>query len=119
MAIINQRSQTIVIQTVVDGIDANMGVDSRQLQAGGGDFRHTDARIAVQDLALQIGKRDGIEINQRQLPDARGSQIGRRRAAQAAQADHQHMRRLQLFLAVEIKAAQHDLAVIAQRFCIG
>ncbi|MNC63536.1 hypothetical protein D3C75_1136630 [compost metagenome] len=50
---------------------------------------------------------------------ASGSQIRRRRTAQPAKPNDQHVRRLQLFLTVEVETPQYDLAVVAQRLCIG
>lgn len=109
----------LIFQTAVDRVDADMWIDGAQFLPGGGDFAHADAIVAVQDLALQVGERDGVEIHQYQMADAGRRQVRRGGAAQPAQPGDQHAGGLQLLLAVEVKAAQHDLAVVAQRFGVG
>ncbi|MNT87852.1 hypothetical protein D3C72_2283240 [compost metagenome] len=59
-----------------------MRINARQRGMSGGDFRLTNCRVAVQRLAMQIGYRHGVEIQQRHTPDARRREILRRRTAQ-------------------------------------
>ncbi|MNH02396.1 hypothetical protein D3C79_616340 [compost metagenome] len=113
------RRHLFVVQLPVHDINTDMRIDGAQLEASRFDLRHAKACIAMQDLALQIGEGDGVEINQRQVADARRGQVWRSSATQPAQADNQHSSGLQFFLAVEVKAAQDNLTVIAQRFGVG
>jgi hypothetical protein len=56
-------------------------VNARQRLAGGIHLRLADGGVAVQRLALQVGERDGVEIEQGELPDAGRRQILRGGAA--------------------------------------
>ncbi|MOA23346.1 hypothetical protein D3C78_1439600 [compost metagenome] len=108
-----------IVQLPVNGINMDMRIDGAQFDTRRINLRHANARVAVQDLALQVGERNGVEINQRQMTHPCGSQIGRGGATQATQADNQHPCGFQLFLTVEVETAQDNLAVIAQCFGIG
>ena len=41
-----------------------VGINPRQRGAGGVDLRLADGVVAVQRLALKVGERDGVEIEQ-------------------------------------------------------
>ena len=72
----------------------------------------------MQRLALQIGHRHGIKVQQRHLAHTRRGEVLRGGAAQTAQADDQYAGRLERFLAFKIKTAQDNLAVIAHHLFI-
>ncbi len=73
----NQFAERGFIQLRVDRLQRAVRIERRQLLTGRGDFCHADARIAVQNLALQITQADAIKIQQRQMTDAGGGKIGR------------------------------------------
>ena len=61
----------------------------------------------MQDLALEIGKIDGVAIDEADAPDARRGEIQRDRRTEPARADAQHARRLQPLLPLE-RHLRHD-----------
>ena len=69
---------------------------------------------AVQDLPLQVGQIDDIEVNDAQCAHARRRQIQRHRRAQAARPDAQHARLLQLELTLHADLGQDEVAGVAQ-----
>src|SRR6266849_5673834 len=87
----------------------------------GGAFRlgAADIRRAVQHLALQIGEADMIVVDHRQLADPGGGEIEKRRRADAAGADDEDARGLQLLLAGAAHFAQHDVAGVTLEFVGG
>ncbi|MNC34512.1 hypothetical protein D3C75_829490 [compost metagenome] len=96
-----------------------MRVNCCQHIAGRIDFGLSDSGIAMQRLALQIGQRYGVKIQQCQLADTRSGKIRRAGTTEAAKPDNQYSRGFQRFLAVKIKAAQNNLAVVAQHLLIA
>ncbi len=67
----------------------------------------------MDDLALEIVEADAVAIDDADLADAGRRQIENERRAEAAGADHQHARRLQLLLALAADLLQHQLALVA------
>ncbi len=108
-----------VIELCVDRFDNAVRVNGGKCLTRRFHLRLTDGGVAVQHLALEIGERDGIEIEQRQPAGARRGQIRRGRAAKTAEAHHQHAGSLQPFLPVKIEIPQDDLPVIAQHLGIA
>ena len=113
------RRQRRVFQPCVERRELNVGIHPRQRAAGGVDLRLADGGVAVQGLALKVGERHGIEIEQGKLADACRRQILRGGAAQPAEADDQHARGFQLLLTVKIEIAKNNLPVIAQHLRIA
>ena len=67
----------------------------------------------MDDLALQIGKLDDVEIREHQMADPGSGQVHGHRRAQAAHADDQHARGEQLLLAFATDLAQQHVAAVA------
>ena len=77
-----------------------------------------DAVGVVNDLALQVGQVDGVEVRQMQLTDARRGQVQRNRRTETAEADDQHAAFFQSQLAVDVDVLQQNLPTVAQQFLI-
>ena len=73
----------------------------------------------VDDLPLQVRKIHDVEIHDAQRADAGGSQVQRQRRAQPAGADAQHLRLLQLELALHANFRQDQMARVAQDLLIA
>lgn len=86
----NLRRQRGLIQQGIERDQTDVRVNARQRLAGGIHLRLAEGGVAVQRLALQVGERDSVEIEQGELPDPGGGQILRGGAAEPAEADHQH-----------------------------
>ena len=67
----------------------------------------------MNDLAMQIGERDRVVVDDPERTDARARQILQRRRAKAARADDERARALQPVLARAAEPMQHDLARVA------
>ena len=83
---------------------------------GAVDLAPADVGRGVDDLALQVGQRDDVVIDDAERADTRGRQIHQHRRAEAAGADHQHRRLLQRGLPGAADVAQHDMAGVAFEF---
>ena len=75
-----------------------------------------DPRCVVENLAVEVRKRDDVIVDDADGPDARARQILQHRRAEAARADHERPGGLQLGLPGTADAAQHDLARVALDF---
>ncbi|MNN98212.1 hypothetical protein D3C81_2175480 [compost metagenome] len=72
----------------------------------------------MDDLALQVGQVDCVEIRQVQFTHARSRQIQRHRCTQATKADDQRAALLESQLAVDVDVLQQNLPAIAQQLLI-
>jgi hypothetical protein len=72
----------------------------------------------VNDLALQVGQIDTVEISQMQCSDAGRRQIQRYRRTQSAEADNQNAALFEAQLAVDVDLLQKDLPAVAQQFLV-
>ncbi len=100
------------------GNQLNLGIDRAQALERRIDLAHADTVGVMNDLPLQIGQVDRVEIRQMQLPDTGGGQIQRHRRTETAKADNQHATVLELQLPVDVDVLQQNLPAVAQQFLI-
>ena len=81
--------------TLTSGFSASIAI-SRRL-----GLRHPDPLGVVDHLALQVGGVDDVVVDEADRADAGGGEVERRRRAEAAGAEQQHLRVEQLQLALE------------------
>ena len=86
---------------------------------GGVDLELADGRGGVDDLALQVAGVDNVEVDQAEGADAGGGEIERERRAQAAGADAEDFRGLQLLLALHAHFGQDEVARVARDLFVG
>ena len=96
-------------------LDANVGIDGMQARFRRFQFRPPDVGGGMEDLALQVGEVDGIEIYQAQSADPGGREIHRRGRSQTTGADAKHSRRLETLLPSRSNLRQQDVAAIAKQ----
>ena len=70
----------------------------------------------MEDLALQVGQIDDVEVDDADGADAGGGEVERHRRAEAAGADAQHPRRLQLALPFEADLGEDQVPAVALVF---
>src|SRR5205807_5528592 len=92
----------------------NFRIDGVERRACRFDFAHADRVGAIQDLALQVGEIDLVGVGERQPADARGGEIERRRAAEAAGADDERGCRAQPFLPLDADLGEQDVPAVAE-----
>ena len=80
-----------------DHVDVGVGLLGDRLPADWA-FGLPDVGLAVDDLALQVGLVDLVELRDAERADARRGQVEQRRAAQAAGADDEHLGVLEALL---------------------
>src|SRR5690606_4384221 len=73
----------------------------------------------VDDLPLQIGQVDGVEVGQVQLADARGGQVQGHGRAETAEADDQRAAALEPELTFHVDLRQQYLPAVAQQFFVA
>ncbi len=78
------------------------------------ELRDTHGLRAVQDLALQIGLVDDVEIDHAESPDAGRRQIERRGGPEPAGAYQQDARSLQLALPLDADVRENEMARVPQ-----
>ncbi len=94
--------------------DFDVGIDGQHFLAGGIDLIAADILGEVDHLALEVGEIDDVEIDQADFADAGGGQIEPERRAQAAGADQQHLRGLELLLAFDADLGDDEVARVAE-----
>ena len=77
------------------------------------------SRGGVDHLALQVGEIHHVEIDDADAPHARRGKVQAQRRAQSAGADQQHLRGLQLLLALHAHLGNDQVAAVAQNFVVG
>jgi hypothetical protein len=85
----------------------NEGVDVKHALACGLELGSADVFLTVQDLTLQVGLIDDVEIDDADRTDAGRAQVQTEWRAEAAGAHHEHARRAQLALSFEADL-RHD-----------
>ena len=101
------------------GLDLDMRIERAQTLDSHIDLRPADVGGGEQHLALQVRQADHIGIDQGQPPNTGRRQILRRRAADAAQTDDHHPRRLQPLLPRPAHLGQHQMPGVALDLVIG
>src|SRR5262249_5982937 len=79
------------------------------------ELRSSDARLAVEDLALEVALVDAIEVDEAQTAHAGRGQVERERRAEATGADDQRGRSLETPLPIDSHLGEHEMAVVAQQ----
>ena len=82
-------------------------------------FGRPTSAVRVDDLALQVGEVDDVEVDDAERADTGGGQVQRQRRAEAAGADAQHARGLQLLLALHADLGHDQVARVAQDLVVG
>ena len=98
--------------------DLYIRVQSGKGDARGCHFRRADGIRPVKNLSLQVGEVDLVGVGQRQPADAAGGEVEGRRAAQAAHADDQRMRRAQPLLPLDPDFVEQDVAAVAEELLV-
>ena len=109
----DQRARVGLVEPPLDLDHLDMRIEARDRLLGAVDLLAADIAGRVQHLAMQIGERDDVVVDDPQSPDAGAGEILQRRRAEPARADRQRARRLELVLPRPADAAQHDLPRIA------
>ena len=81
--------------------------------AGSLEFRHTDRRCAVENLAMQIRNVDVVEVGETDPSDACGSEIHQYRTAEASGADDEYGSALELLLSLLADFGKNEVARVA------
>ena len=98
--------------------DLHVRIDVQHVLAGGVELLAADVLGAVNDLALQVGEIDDVEIDQADFADAGGGQVQAERRAQSARADQQHVGGLELQLAFHADFGHDQVARVAEDFVL-
>jgi hypothetical protein len=101
------------------GLDRHVRVQPLDQCGRAVDLGPAEVRSAVDDLALQIGQRHGIVIDDAERADARRGEIEQHRRAEPAGADHQHPGAAQRELARSTDLAQYDVAGVSLELLVG
>src|SRR6266480_649806 len=101
------------------GFDRDVRVEPPDHRGRAVDLGPAEVRSAVDDLALQIGKRHGVVIDDAERADARGGEIQQHRRAEPAGADHEHPGAPQRELPRPADLAQYDVAGVALDLLMG
>jgi len=107
-----------VFDSLVQWHDFDVGVHRAERRARRLDLHGADRFRAVKDLPLQVGQVDLVGIRQRQLADSSGSEVERRRAAEAARADDQRARGAQLLLPLDPDLGEQDVPAVPEKLLV-
>ncbi len=82
-------------------------------------FERPTSGVPCSNLPLQVAEVDDVEIDDAERADAGRGQIHRRRRSEAAGADAQHLRGLQLALTVHADLRQDQVPAVAPDLVAG
>ena len=94
-------------------LDLDVGVERRDRLLGRVDLRHADPLARVDHLALEVRQVDLVVVDDPERADAGRRQVQRRRRAEPAGAEQQHLRVEQLLLALDPDLRQQQVARVA------
>ena len=86
---------------------------------GGIDLERADVFGAVDDLPLEVGLVDNVEVDQAELADAGGGEVEPEGRAEAAGADKEDARGLEFFLAFHADFREDEVPAVAGDFVLG
>ncbi len=101
------------VEVLVDRDDLDVRVQVAQGVGRRLDLEAADVVIAVQQLALEVGGVDDVEVDDSDLADPGRRQVHRRRRAQAAGSKKEHARVQQLALAGPAHLGQDEVPRVA------
>jgi hypothetical protein len=93
--------------------DVDVLVEALEHLLGGVDLELADGGLRVDDLALEIGLVDDVEIDEADGADSRGGEVKRQRGSEAAGADAEDLRGLELLLALHSDLGKDEVAGVA------
>jgi hypothetical protein len=94
-------------------------IDRLQFVGGGIELLAANVGGRVDDLALQVGVIDHVEVHNAERADARGRQVKRQRRTESARSDAQDFRGLQLLLPFHAHLGHDQMARVAQDFVVA
>ncbi len=109
----NDRRRVRFVQPQSDRLDCDMRIDAGDRSFGALRLRPPDIARRMDDLAMQIGERNGIIVDDPERADAGACEILQRRRAEPARADDERARGFELVLAGAAQPMQDDLARVA------
>ena len=116
---LEQPQRVLRAQRLVVGLDVHVRIERVQAILRRRQLRAADVRRAVNDLPLQVAEVDDVEVDDADGADAGGGEIHRRRRAEAAGADAQHLRRLQLALPLDADLRHDQVPAVALDLVAG
>ena len=82
-------------------------------------LRPADVALTVDDLTLQVGLVDGVELDDAESADAGGGEVHQRRRAEPARADAQHAGVLESLLPGHADVGDDQVAAVAAHLVDG
>src|SRR5438874_921575 len=92
-----------------------MRIDVLQRVNGGLQLWPSHVIGIVDDLALQIGEVNDVEVDDSQRSYSRGGQVHSQRRTQPSSADTEHARGLELLLAIQRDLRHYDVPAVAEQ----
>ena len=102
---------------VQDHLDERVHLEDRVLGALG--LGAADVGLAVDDLALQVGLVDDVELDDADRADSGGREVQQCRRAETTGSDHQHPGVLQPFLTVQAEVGNDQVTAVAGDLVAG
>ena len=99
---------------VLNFLDIQKRIHRLEFFGGGIELGAAHVGGRVNDLALQIGVIDDVEVNNAERADAGRAEIKRQRRAESARADAEHLRGFQLELPRHADFRHDQVARVAQ-----
>ncbi len=99
--------------------DVGVLVEALEHDLGGVDLELADGGLGVDDLALQVGLVDDVEVDEADGADAGCGEVEGHRRAEAAGADAEHLGGLELLLAFHADLGEDEVAGVAGDLLVG
>lgn len=100
-------------------LEADVGVHRVELFRGRLELGAADVRRVVERLAMEVGEVDGVVVHETDRSDARGREVGDKRAAKPADADAQDASGLEFGLAFGSDLGEEGVAAVTDGLFLG
>jgi hypothetical protein len=110
--------QIVGLQFFLQGKNLYIGIQGGQGGLRCFHFGRADGIGAIENLTLQVGEVDLVRVGEGEFADAAGGEVKRRRAAEAARADDQGVRRAQPLLALDSDLIEEDVAAVTEELLV-
>src|SRR5690606_21810310 len=110
---VQQRLDVVRGDPRLHRLDPDRGIERLQALPRRFHLGRADRGLGMQDLPLQVAAVDDVVVDQAQVPHSGRRQVERRRRAEPARADHQHVRSAHALLPLDPDLGQAQVARIA------
>ena len=114
----HERGEALGPGALRERVHLDVGIDRGDRGRGRGGLGLADRGEAMDDLALQVGEIDAVAVADGDAADAAGSEVEKRRGAEAARADDKRVSGEEALLRILAELVQQQVAAIPEALLV-